>query len=145
MALIRDIMSKVVISIRPEHTLMDAVKVLTKHHISGAPVVTRQGTVVGFISEQNLMDVLFDKEARTARVTDVMSLEVHTVESQDTISAAAKLFSMYGVRRLPVLENGRFVGVITRRDLLSHMLHDSELISDPLLELIPSLGEFTCA
>ena len=52
MALIRDIMSKVVISIRPEHTLMDAVKVLTKHHISGAPVVTRQGTVVGFISEQ---------------------------------------------------------------------------------------------
>ena len=91
------------------------------------------------------MDVLFDKEARTARVTGVMSLEVHTVESQDSISAAAKLFSMYGVRRLPVLENGRFVGVITRRDLLSHMLHDSELLSDPLLELIPSLGEFTCA
>ena len=40
MPVIRDIMSKVVISIRPEHTLMDAVKVLTKHHISGVPVVT---------------------------------------------------------------------------------------------------------
>jgi CBS domain-containing protein len=145
MPVIRDIMSKVVISIRPEATLMDAVKVLSKHHISGAPVVTRQGEVIGFISEPNLMDVLFDEEVRTVRVTHFMSRDVHVVDSQDPVSVAAKMFSMYGVRRLPVIEKGRFVGVITRRDLLSHALHDPELLSDPLLELIPSLGEFACA
>src|SRR3954467_12349108 len=132
MPVIRDIMSKVVISIRPEVTLMDAVKVLTKHHISGAPVVTRQGDVVGFISEPNLMDVLFDREVRTARVADLMSREVHVVDSQDPISTAATLFSIYGVRRLPVLEDGRFVGVITRRDLLAHALRDPDLLNDPL-------------
>jgi CBS domain-containing protein len=145
MPVIRDIMSKVVISIRPEATLMDAVKVLTKHHISGAPVVTRQGEVVGFISEPNLMDVLFDREVRLARVDDVMSREVYAVESQDPISLAAKLFTVYGVRRLPVLEYGRFIGVITRRDLLAHALHDSEVLDDPLMELIPSLGDFAFA
>ena len=42
MPVIRDIMSKIVISVRPEATLMDAVKTLTKHHISGAPVVTHK-------------------------------------------------------------------------------------------------------
>jgi CBS domain-containing protein len=142
MAVIRDIMSKVVISVRPDATLMDAIKTLTKHHISGAPVVTRQGEVVGFIAEPNLMDVLFDEEIRRARVFDFMTCDVYVVDSQDPISTAATMFSMYGVRRLPVLENGRFVGVITRRDLLAHALHDPEPLSDPLFEVIPGLEEF---
>ena len=51
MPVIRDIMSKSVVSIRPDATLIDAVKALTKHHLSGAPVVSAQGEVIGFISE----------------------------------------------------------------------------------------------
>jgi CBS domain-containing protein len=144
MAVIRDIMSKVVISVRPDATLIDAVKTLTKHHISGAPVVTRQGEVVGFISEPNLMDLLFDAEIRWARVVDFMTQDAYIVDSREPISTAAKMFSMYGVRRLPVVENGRFVGVITRRDLLAHALHDPEPLSDPLFEVIPELEEFAC-
>jgi CBS domain-containing protein len=142
MSVIRDIMSKVVVSVRPEATLMDAVKVLTKHHISGAPVVTAQGEVVGFISEPNLMDVLFDRGVRDTPVSNCMSSDVHVVDSQDPISMAARMLAMYGIRRLPVVENGRFIGVVTRRDLLAYALHNPEPLSDPLLELIPALGEY---
>jgi CBS domain-containing protein len=46
MPFIRDILSKIVVSIRPDATLIDAVKVLTKHHLSGAPVVSATGEVV---------------------------------------------------------------------------------------------------
>jgi CBS domain-containing protein len=138
---IRDIMSKVVISVRPDNTLMDAVKILTKHHISGAPVVTRKGELVGFISESNLMDVLFEQAARKAPVSDYMSPDVHAVDSQDPLATAATMLAMYGLRRVPVVENGRFIGVVTRRDLLAYALHDPEPLSEPILDLIPQLAE----
>jgi CBS domain-containing protein len=142
MPVIRDVMSKIVISIRPEATLLSAVKTLTRHHISGAPVVTPQGEVIGFISEPNLMDVLFDAEARQAPVSEYMNRDVHVVDSQDSIGAAAKMLTIYGIRRLPVVENGRFIGIITRRDLLAYSLRQDEPLSEPLLELIPELSEF---
>src|SRR5215510_4652104 len=107
MPLIREIMSKVVVSIRPDATLTDAVKVLTKHHLSGAPVISSEGKVIGFISEPNLMDVLFDQEVRTHKVSDYMSDEAQTVHIDDPISVAANMFTMYGFRRLPVVDNGR--------------------------------------
>lgn len=143
MPVIREIMSRVVVSVRPEATLMSAVKSLTRHHLSGAPVVTRDGEVIGFISEANLMDVLFDAEARTALVANYMSRDVHVVDSCESIKTAAKLLTIYGIRRLPVVEDGRFVGVVTRRDLLAYALRQDEPLSEPLLELIPELCEFT--
>lgn len=143
MPVIRDIMSKIVVSIRPEATLMDAVKTLTKHHISGVPVVTNKGDVVGFISESNLMDVLFDLSVREAKVADYMIKAVHVVDSHDPISSAARMLALYGIRRLPVVENGRFVGVLTRRDLLAYASQNDEPLVEPLLELIPALGEYS--
>ena len=142
MPLIRDIMSKIVVSIRPDATMMDAVKVLTKHHLSGAPVVSTQGELIGFISEPNLMDVLFDKGIRTQKVSDFMSGEVHVVCPEDPISIAASLFTMYGIRRLPVVENGHLIGVVTRRDLLAYSLRNAETFIEPLMELIPGLVEY---
>jgi CBS domain-containing protein len=141
MPLIRDIMSKIVVSIRPDATLTSAVKVLTKHHLSGAPVVS-EGKVVGFISEPNLMDVLFDEETRTRKVSDYMSQEVQMVRASDPIATAATMFAMYGIRRLPVIDDGRLVGVVTRRDLLAYSLHSTETFAEPLTELIPALAEY---
>ncbi len=141
MSTVREIMSKIVVSIRPDATLLDAVKMLTRHRISGAPVVNSQGEIIGFISDENLHDVLFDEGTRSAPVSAFMTTAVHSVDAHDPISTAATLLAMYGVRRLPVVDNGRFVGVVTRRDLLTHMLRHPEPLSEPLFELIPSLGE----
>jgi CBS domain-containing protein len=142
MPFIRDIMSKVVVSIRPDATLTEAVKVLTKHHLSGAPVVSADGQVVGFISEPNLMDVLFDEESRRRKVSEYMSDEVQMVQVDDSVSVAANMFAMFGFRRLPVVDNRRLIGVVTRRDLLAHSLVSRETFTEPLVELIPALAEY---
>jgi CBS domain-containing protein len=142
MPLIRDIMSKIVVSVRPDATVMDAVKVLTKHHLSGAPVVSTQGELVGFISEPNLMDILFDERTRCEKVSEFMSRDVHAVQPDDPISNAASLFAIYGIRRLPVIENGHLIGVVTRRDLLAYSLRTAETFTEPLVELIPGLAEY---
>ena len=88
------------------------------------------------------MDVLFDADVRTARVSDYMSRDVYTVDSRDPISTAARMLALYGIRRLPAVEDGRFIGVITRRDLLAYSLQNPEPLTEPLLELIPTLCEY---
>ncbi len=142
MPVIRDIMSKSVVSIRPDATMIEAVKSLTKHHLSGAPVVSAQGEVIGFISEPNLMDVLFDEDVREKKISEFMTRDVQVVRPTDPISTAATMLAMYGIRRLPVVEDGHLIGVVTRRDLLAFSLLNAEPLTEPLVELIPALAEY---
>lgn len=142
MPTIRKVMSDCAVAIRPDDTLADAVRVLCDHHLSGAPVVSASGEVVGFISETELMDVLFDEESRSAAVSAFMNRDIHVARPDDSISSAAAMFALYGVRRLPVVDRGALVGVVTRRDLLRYTLEGTPPVADPLMELIPSLNEF---
>jgi CBS domain-containing protein len=143
MPTVREIMNKRVIGIRPEATLAEAVTILTQHHIGGAPVVNSEGAIVGVISELALIDVVFDSDAKDGRVADYMTPEVHTVHPDDALSRPAQLFALYSFRRLPVVEDGKLVGIVTRRDLMNYALRCNELLTDPLIELIPSLAPMT--
>jgi CBS domain-containing protein len=143
MATVRDIMNRKVVGIRPEATLAEAVAILTQQHIGGAPVVTSDGKVIGVISELALIDVVFDSDAKDALVSDYMTPEVHTAHPDDPLSRPAQLFALYSFRRLPVVENGKLVGIVTRRDLMNFALRSNELLTDPLIELIPSLAPMT--
>jgi CBS domain-containing protein len=143
MGVVRDIMNRRVVGIRPDATLAEAVAVLTQQHIGGAPVVTAEGAVVGMISELAMIDVVFDSEAKDALVTDYMTPEVHTIHPDDPLSRPAQLFALYSFRRLPVVEDGKLVGIVTRRDLMNYALRSNELLTDPLIELIPSLAPMT--
>jgi tRNA nucleotidyltransferase (CCA-adding enzyme) len=142
MPTIRQVMRDCAVTVLPEQTLTDAVRVLCEHHLSGAPVVSSEGDILGYISESMLMDVLFDEDARSALVEDYMVTGVHVVHPDDSIASAASTFALYEVRRLPVVENGQLVGVLTRRDLLQYTLSGAEPFRDPIMELIPALGEY---
>jgi CBS domain-containing protein len=143
MRVVREIMNKRVVSIRPDATLAEAIHILTQQHIGGAPVVTAEGAVVGVISELAMIDVVFDSDAKNALVKEYMTAQVHTVHPDDPLSRPAQLFALYSFRRLPVVENGKLVGVVTRRDLMNYALRSNELLTDPLIELIPSLAPMT--
>ena len=74
------------------------------------------------ISELALIDVVFDPQVKDAPVSDYMNPEVHLVHPDDPLSRAAQLFALYSFRRLPVVENGKLVGIVTRRDLMNFAL-----------------------
>lgn len=140
---IRDVMTAPAFAVRPDATLAEAVEFLTELHIGSAPVVSDDGRLVGVISERSLIDVVFNEASRRALVSQCMTREVHVVHPDDPLTPAAQLFALYSFQRLPVVENGRLVGVISRRDLMSFSLRTNEVLRDPLMDLIPELADVT--
>ncbi len=142
MTQVRDVMSKCAVTVRPETTLGEAARLLAGHHVDGAPVVTRDGTLIGMISERQLLDILFDIAVRSEPVSDYMTTDVQSVEPHESLVQVAQLLSLYSFRRIPVAECGKLLGVVTRRDLMGYTLRTESVLVDPLGELIPSVGQF---
>lgn len=140
MPTIGHIMNGHVKALGPNTTVADAIRFLTQHHIGGAPVVDADGSLLGMISELALFDVVFDKAAEQRPVSKYMTADVHFVQPDDPISRAAELFTLYAFRRLPVVVDGKLVGIVTRRDIMNHALQSSGSLVDPLMEIFPSLA-----
>jgi CBS domain-containing protein len=136
---IREVMTQPVVAIGPDDTLAEAIQTLTRQHTGSLPVIDGEGRVIGMISELQMIDVAFDREIRSAPVYAYMSADVQVVEANEPLTRAAQLFALYSFRRLPVVEGGRLIGIVTRRDLMNYALRMDEVLADPLMELIPTL------
>jgi CBS domain-containing protein len=114
-------MRKNVVSVSPEMNAYEAIRLLLMHHFSALPVVRDDGELVGILSERACLEAYIHAEyyeSPPALVKDLMTSEVMTVTHDTDILAAAALFSEKKFHHLPVLENGRFVGQIGRRDVI---------------------------
>ena len=139
MTQVKDIMKKCFVALRPETTLAEAVQSLGENHVDSAPVMSADRSVVGMISEHELMDVLFDRTVRDTPISEYMVRDLVTLEASDPLSLAAQMLVLHGFRKLPVVENGVLVGIVTRRDLLNHALESDDLFTEPLIDLMPEL------
>jgi len=137
---VKQIMKQCPVVLRGETTLADAARILAGHHVDGAPVATAEETLVGMISENQLLDILFDLPAREAPVSDYMTRELVVLAPTDLVSRAAQLFALYAFRRLPVVEGKKLVGIVTRCDLMNYALQSTELLTEPLVDLMPELA-----
>jgi CBS domain-containing protein len=143
MTCVADIMNPRVITVDPQTSLAAAVDLFTEKHVGGAPVVDGRGRVVGMVSELQLLDVVFDLEARDLPVSEYMTTDIQAVGPDDSLARVAQLFALFSFRRLPVMKNGSLVGIITRRDLMNHALRTGERLTEPLVEYFPELAQFT--
>ncbi|MBA4105715.1 MAG: inosine-5-monophosphate dehydrogenase [Pirellula sp.] len=117
----RDFMVTDVITVSPATDVIDAVRLLLKHHISGAPVVDSKGKYLGVFSEKCSMHVLLDAAYEQLPVHDVrsfMDVEAQTIALETHLLSIAQVFLLTPYRRLPVIENGKLVGLVTRRDVM---------------------------
>jgi CBS domain-containing protein len=128
----RDLMARNLVTLVPETLLFDAIAILLGNDISGAPVVDRDGRLVGLLSEFDCLRVIAAGEfhdygyyAETT-VADVMTHASHTIDPSLDLWAIAAEFVRHRVRRLPVLENGKLIGQVSRRDLLAALDRDRQ-------------------
>jgi CBS domain-containing protein len=122
----RQIMTDDLITVRPEDSIEHAIQLLLEEEISGMPVINDQGHLVGVITEFALLGVVYDHQIKDQTVEQHMTRELITVDIDDPVSRVADLCIVHRVRRVPVMKNGRLVGVIARRDVL-RALHAAEV------------------
>jgi predicted transcriptional regulator len=114
-------MSTRLITFNRNDSVVEAMAVLLKKKISGAPVVDDDGNLIGVLSEKDLMAVVIQDsyyDEGVGIVGDYMRSEVDTVDPDTDIYSLADRFHNEGRRRFPVVKNGRLVGQISRRDVL---------------------------
>ena len=117
----QDAMTKEVITVAPDATVEETISLLLDHQISGMPVVDDDGYLVGIVSEYQLLEVTYDPEMRDRRVKDFMTKSPITVGPSTWLPEVATLFVIHRIRRLPVVEDGRMLGIIARRDVLRYL------------------------
>lgn len=118
---VSDYMAANLITFKPDMEMRLAITYLVEKRISGAPVVDDRGNLVGVLSEQDCMKMALTAgyhEDLGGLVKDFMSTSVVTIDADTSILKLAQLFIDSPYRRYPVLQNGRLVGQISRRDVL---------------------------
>ncbi len=140
-----DVMSRDVIAVDPDATVLDAARVMLEHHISGLPVIDKEHKLVGVLSEG---DFLRRRETHTERrrsrwleflmgpgriaaeyshthgrkVSEVMTPEVQTVNETAALEEVVELMERKRIKRVPVMCGDQVVGIITRSNLMRAMV-----------------------
>jgi CBS domain-containing protein len=133
-----EIMTRRVISIEPEATIVQAIKLMLKNHLSGLPVIDRSDKLVGIITEGDFLhrreigtelkrnawfDVIFEPEqsardymrAHAHTVADLMARPPITVDADTSLDKVVHLMERHHIKRLPVERKGKVVGIISRQ------------------------------
>jgi CBS domain-containing protein len=154
---VRDVMTKKVLTVDRLTPFSDIVGLLTEHRISGVPVLMMGRRVAGVVSEADLL-ALEDEEVRGARMDShatgrwrrplrrvhwgltagaLMNAPAVTIYPDATIPRAAQVMTSHHIRRLPVVrEDGRLIGIVTRRDLLSVFLRPDAEVAEHVRALL---------
>ena len=141
----QDVMTRDVITIDPDSTVLQAARLMLQHHVSGLPVVDGNRNLVGVLSEG---DFLRRRETKTERrrsrwleflmgpgriaaeyshshgskVSEVMSTDVQSVEQDTALEDIVELMERKRIKRVPVLCGGQLVGIVTRSNLMHAMV-----------------------
>lgn len=127
--LVKDLMTTSVSVVRPDDPIENAIKIMRGENVGIVPVCDVQKHVLGVITDR---DILIRGHAVSAAfsalsVQDLMSPQVFCADAKDDVHNAAKLMSHHGVRRLPVVENEKLVGMLSLKDLAKKRVFIAEI------------------
>ena len=147
---VQDLMTREVTTVTPTTSLRDAAALLARARISGMPVVNAAGDIVGVLSEADIVvkaggevarnrllgwllesDLGLEEKIRAETVGDAMTAPVVTISSKRPVHEAARLMVSENVNRLPVVEKGQLVGILTRADIVRAFTRtDAEIVEE---------------
>ncbi|MEO9510928.1 MAG: CBS domain-containing protein [Flavobacteriaceae bacterium] len=121
--LVADYMTKKLVTFAPQQSILEVMESFAKNHISGGPVMDKNGFLVGIISEADCMKQIsesryFNQPILDKSVERYMTKNVETIPHDMSIFDAAGVFDRHNRRRLPVMKNDILVGQISRKDIV---------------------------
>ena len=135
-----DIMNANVITIMKDEDIYEAIRVMVLNNITGLPVLNADETLAGIITEKDVLRLLCEMDDRPGTVEDYMTAEVVCFDQHDCLHDVAESLAANPFRRVPILDRGRLVGIISRKDILRHIRElkgqEDILEKDNLLEIL---------
>lgn len=140
---VRDLMNPSVVSIAPGESAALAARLLSRHNLGALPVCGEDGALRGIVTDRDIVlrCVAAEEDPAQLPVKDIMSRDCAVVAPDDDPREATRLMAARQVRRLPVLEGGKVVGMVSLGDLAGSRRYDMEAskalsdISDPIQKL----------
>ncbi len=125
---IRDLMNQSVVSIDPSESAALAARLLSRHNLGSLPVCGTDGGLRGIVTDRDIVTrcVATEEDPHKVPVRDIMSRNCAVVSPEDDASTAARMMAAKQVRRLPVMEGDRLVGIISLGDLACNRRCDME-------------------
>ena len=132
-----------VVSISSTADLAAASKLLKKHQIGVLVVLDQGGSLAGILSERDIVHAVAEggDTVRQLLVSQTMTAKVSTSDVNDSITSVVERMTKGKFRHMPVLDEGRLVGIVSNRDLLKWHL---ETVRDHIRNLEESLAELEC-
>jgi CBS domain-containing protein len=109
----KDIMTRDIITVSPTLSVKSLAMTLIKNQISGAPVAGKDGKIVGVVSEADIVA----KKGKDVKA--IMSKKVISVSEDTTVEEIAQLMTAHAIKRLPVMNGGKLMGIVSRADIVS--------------------------
>ena len=109
----KDVMTRDIITVRASTKVKDLAMILIKNQISGAPVVDKNGNILGIVSEADIVA----KRGKDAKA--IMSKKVVTVREDASVEEIARLMMTHAIKRIPVTDDGKIIGIVSRADVVS--------------------------
>ena len=116
---VQDVMSKRIISVSPEENAAVAARLLSRYNIGALPVCTKEGKLRGMVTDRDIVlrCVAAEEDPMRVRVSDIMTRRVFSVNAQQNIEEASALMAKEKIRRLPVHDNSKIVGMVSLSDI----------------------------
>lgn len=114
-------MTSDVITVKRQTPVSEVIKIFIENDITGLPVVEDDMTLVGIISEKDILNVLLNEKADSAIVENLMTTDVVSFEQDADFIEICECLLNNKFRRVPIIEKEKLVGIISRRDLIKYI------------------------
>ena len=130
---------RAMVTVKPEDTVLEAIKVLAREDI-GAAAVIADGKLVGIFSERDYTRkvILLGRHSESTRIEEIMTRNVICVNPRTKTRDCMALMSEKNIRHLPVVDEGRVVGMVSIRDIVSDIIADQDFTISQLEQYIVS-------
>ena len=149
-AYVRDVMTTGVVTVRPDTPYRVIAAMFREHRVSGFPVTAADGTVIGVVSESDLLALAAGRHHRGHRADgqatagDLMTCPAVTISPDELVQTAAGVMHSHRLQRLPVVDRDRrLVGIVSRSDVLSVFRRSDEEIRREITRDVIADGFFT--
>ena len=118
----KKVMSSDVVSVSRDTDIYEAIATMVNANVTGLPVVNPDGTLAGILSEKDVLRLLCDAEDHAGKVEGYMTDEIVTFGEDDSLIDISDCLMKHNFRRVPILRDGKIVGIVSRRDVVRFIL-----------------------